>query len=195
MPWTNKEYVNLKAQFDNLASIPNYPGTYIIGRYTQFSFLSAYNDKLDPTDDLLGYIPIINKEITRKRSEFGLETLELGETLASKRQYMILAALGAIEDQGLAKADVERYVSLVKVLSDADKATYSAQLDALKKALADIPTYKAYCEDEYIDALRAAGDALEAANAELFADICKYVDTCADALKSYQTSYPAPIAE
>ena len=30
-------------------------------------------------------IPIINKEITRKRSEFGLETLEIGQTLKSKR--------------------------------------------------------------------------------------------------------------
>ena len=192
MPWTNKEYTNLSAQFDNLASIPNYPGTYIIQRYTQFSFLSAYNDKLDPTDDLLGYIPVINKEISRKRAEFGLETLEVGETLASKRQFMILAALGALDGHGLTSAEEERYTSLVTVLSDADKTTYAAEIEALKKALSDIPSYRAYCEDVYIDALRAAGDALEAANAELFANICKYIDACADALKSYQASYPAP---
>jgi ABC-type glycerol-3-phosphate transport system substrate-binding protein len=192
MPWTAKEANSLFTQFENLASIPNYPGAYIISRYTQFSFLSAYNDKLDPTDDLLGYIPIINKEISRKRQEFGLETLEVGETLASKRRYMILAALGAIDETDLSRADKERYTSLVTLISDSDKTKYDAQIKALMKALEDMPSYKAYCEDEYIDALRAAGAALKAANPEVFADICKYIDTCADSLKSYQASYPAP---
>ena len=55
----------------------------------------------------------------------------------------------------------------------------------------DIPTYSTYCEDTYIDALRAAGKALGDANAELFGDIAKKAGECADALKSYQASYPA----
>ena len=55
----------------------------------------------------------------------------------------------------------------------------------------DIPTYSTYCEDEYIDALRAAGEALGAADANLFGDIAKKVSECANALKSYQSSYPA----
>ncbi len=85
LPWTASEYENLMAQFNNLAAIPNYPGNYIIARYTNFAFLSAYNDLADPVDSLLSYINLINKEITRKREEFGLETLELGQTLAEKR--------------------------------------------------------------------------------------------------------------
>ena len=85
MPWTSAEYEQLSYQFRNLASIPNYPGSYIIGRYTQFAFLAAYEKNADPTTKLQSYIPIINKEITRKRSEFGLETLEIGQTLKSKR--------------------------------------------------------------------------------------------------------------
>ena len=85
LPWTATEYENLMLQFNNLAAIPNYPGNYIIGRYTGFAFLAAYNDKKDPVDTLLGYVPIINKEISRKRAEFDLETLAPGQTLAEKR--------------------------------------------------------------------------------------------------------------
>ena len=85
LPWTTDEYKNVALQFNNLASIPNYPGSYIIGRYTKFAFLDAYNDKADPTTELLSYITTINKEITKKRNEFGLETLEIGQTKAEKR--------------------------------------------------------------------------------------------------------------
>ena len=34
LPWTREEYEQIKTQFDNLAGIPNYPGAYIVGRYT-----------------------------------------------------------------------------------------------------------------------------------------------------------------
>ena len=92
MPWTSKEYEQLQLQFNNLASIPDYPGTYIISRYTNFAFLAAYNENADPSDELLSYITTINKEITRKREEFGLETLELGQTLKGKRLDQFAAA-------------------------------------------------------------------------------------------------------
>ena len=92
MPWTSAELEQLRYQFNNLASIPNYPGSYIIGRYTSFAFLAAYNDGADPVSKLLSYIPTINKEITRKRAEFGLETLEPGQTLAEKRAAEAAAA-------------------------------------------------------------------------------------------------------
>lgn len=170
LPWTREEYENLNAQFTNLASIPNYPGAYIIGRYTKFAFLSVYNDNADAVTELLRYITTINKEITRKRSEFGLPTLEIGQTLASLRRDQITEA---IDELG----------------SSAD--AYSEQISALRTAMENVPTYSTYCEDEYIDALRAAGQALSDANAELFGDIAKKVDECATALKSYQSSYPA----
>ncbi len=85
LPWTNEELQRIRAQFNSLASIPNYPGRYIVARYTEFAFLAAYNQNEDPQQAMRSHITAINKEITRKRAEFGLETLEQGQTLASKR--------------------------------------------------------------------------------------------------------------
>ena len=85
LPWTNEELQRIRAQFNSLASIPNYPGRYIVARYTEFAFLAAYNNNEDPQQAMRSYITAINKEITRKRAEFDLETLEQGQTLASKR--------------------------------------------------------------------------------------------------------------
>ena len=102
MPWTAAEYEQLSYQFNNLASIPNYPGSYIIARYTNFAFLAAVNDNMNPVDELLSYISTINKEITRKRAEFGLETLVDDEdenktyaTLLDKRFAQIEQAYAA----------------------------------------------------------------------------------------------------
>ncbi len=105
MPWTYEEYVEVAKQFNNLASVPNYPGYYIIGRYTNFAFLSAYNDDADPKSELLSYINIINKEITRKREEFKLETLEIGQTLASKRADQALAAIEILKEKFIKQGD------------------------------------------------------------------------------------------
>lgn len=85
LPWSTNDYKHIMEQFNSLAAVPEYPGGYIIARYTNFAFLDAYNNDADPVDSLLSYIDEINKEITRKREEFDLETLELGETLAEKR--------------------------------------------------------------------------------------------------------------
>ncbi|MBR4881225.1 MAG: extracellular solute-binding protein, partial [Clostridia bacterium] len=84
LPWTSQEKDNIAAQYNNLAAIPEMPGGYIISRYVDFAFLAAYNNHADPVESLLGYIDDINKEITRKRKEFDLDTLELGETLADR---------------------------------------------------------------------------------------------------------------
>ena len=100
LPWTPDERSMILQQFNELASIPNYPGAYIIGRYTSFAFLSAYNEGADPTQAILSYIYTINKEITRKRAEFGLETLEQGETLAQRRLGQAAAAAEEIRARG-----------------------------------------------------------------------------------------------
>ncbi len=96
MPWTYDEYEEVRKQFDNLASVNNYPGYYYIDRYTNFAFLAAYNDGADPKTEILSYINTINTEITRKRQEFKLETLELGQTLAEKRLGQATEALDAL---------------------------------------------------------------------------------------------------
>ncbi len=116
MPWTSAELEQLMYQFNNLASIPDYPGTYIIGRYTNFAFLAAYNDNKDPIQELQSYITIINKEITRKREEFGLETLEIGQTLKSKRLDQMLAAFEEdVKDLG---AESELATSATRIMGD-----------------------------------------------------------------------------
>ena len=91
----------VKAQFNNLAAVPNYPGYYILDRYTNFAFLSAYNDDADPATELLNYINTINKEITRKREEFNLEVIPDIDgitTLADKRLYQAEQAIEALKD-------------------------------------------------------------------------------------------------
>ena len=93
--------VQLEEQFTRLASIPNYPGSYIIDRYTNFAFLAAFDDLANPTEELLSYVTTINKEITRKRAEFDLPTLELGQTLADK-----LAEEAAKAEGGSAESDL-----------------------------------------------------------------------------------------
>lgn len=77
LPWTTSEMKNLEAQYESLAAVREYPGGYIIGRYVNFSFLDVYNNNADPVDALLEYVVDINSELTRKRKEFGLATIEV----------------------------------------------------------------------------------------------------------------------
>lgn len=83
MPWTTSEYTALADQFDNLSAIENYPGAYIFARYLSFAQLAVVNEGADPVTELQSYVTTINKEITRKREEFGLPTLENGKTYAT----------------------------------------------------------------------------------------------------------------
>ena len=76
LPWTNEELKNITAQVENLAAVPNHPGSYYLQRYIDFAFLAAYNDGADPADALLSYVNTINKELTRKRQEFGMDIYE-----------------------------------------------------------------------------------------------------------------------
>ena len=80
LSWTSSELDSLLAQFENLAAVPNFPGSYIISRYIEFAFLAAVNEKADPVTELSSYVTIINKELTRKREEFDMVTLGDGET-------------------------------------------------------------------------------------------------------------------
>ncbi len=80
MPWTASEYEALMDQFNNLSAVTNYPGAYIFARYLNFAVLGVVNDGDDPVTKLQSYVNTINKEITRKREEFDLPTLELGKT-------------------------------------------------------------------------------------------------------------------
>ena len=163
LPWTAEELEQLETQFNSLAAVPNYPGCYIVDRYTKFAFLSAYNDKADPVTELQSYIRIINTEITRKRQEFGLETLADGQTLAQKRmseaEAKILAAkesdaYNAAYDEtcnnilalisGYTTEDFASLYSLSEQLRGLDGTLFGAAADNLNSAAKALESYEAY---------------------------------------------------
>ena len=86
LSWTTSEYKNLMQQFSNLSAVREYPGGYIITRYVSFAFLSVYNDNEDPVESILSYVNEINKEITRKRKEFGLTFTEVSNTFRDSEE-------------------------------------------------------------------------------------------------------------
>ncbi len=161
LPWTAEEYTQLQKQFNKLAAIPNYPGRYIVERYTQFAFLAAYNDNMDPVTEMQKYITTINVEISRKRAEFGLETLENGQTLAEKRMEEAEAALVEAKN------------------SSAYVAAYDT---AYNNAMTLIEGY----ETEDYASLRALAAELEALNAELFGTAAKKMNEAANSLVEYE---------
>ena len=143
LPWTTEEYAMIQDQFTHLASVPNYPGSYIIARYTDFAFLAAYNDGEDPTQALLSYISIINKEITRKRAEFGLETLEAGQTLASKRMDQAKAAAEELKNKNGSRAElVTRILNAVKSEEEVTLRTLSEEIMAMSGVSAQASNVK-----------------------------------------------------
>ena len=84
LPWTSEEEEQIFKQFGNLAAVENHPGSYYLARYISFAFLAAYNDGKDPANALREYTKTIDKEIIRKRTEFGMDTIELDEKLDEK---------------------------------------------------------------------------------------------------------------
>lgn len=114
LPWTSREYNQLMKQMDHTIAIPQYPGSYFLGRYTNFAFLAAYNNNADPVDSLLGYINIINKEINRKRTEFDLETLEIGQTLADKRLSQAADAIEELDDGAKSSAAIQAVIAAIE---------------------------------------------------------------------------------
>lgn len=135
LPWTAEEFAQVSAQFENLASVPNYPGSYIIDRYTNFAFLSAFNDKANPSEALLQYITTINKEIERKREEFNLETLTDGSTeyknLLTKRKAQVDFLRDAIKQN---KDYSASYDALLEQIEQAVKSDNVAKLMAARDA-------------------------------------------------------------
>ena len=139
LPWTTAEYEQVQLQFNNLAAVPNYPGAYIIDRYTNFAFLSAYNDKANPSDAMLSHINSINKEIERKRNEFNLETLSDGETnykdLLTKRLTQLGQIVDFIRDNSEYKSE---YDALLVQIESALLSDDAAELAEAAKAVGEL---------------------------------------------------------
>ena len=132
MPWTADELEQLEFQFNNLASIPNYPGNYIVDRYLKFAFLDAYNDKKDPAKSIEYYVSTINKEIARKRDEFDLETLQYGDdvcpTLANKRLRQAEAEMIAAKEAPTYNEDIYGviYRDIMKLIESHETEDYAS---------------------------------------------------------------------
>ncbi len=76
LPWTSEEKNNISKQFESLVAVPNHPGSYYLARYVNFAFLAAYNEGKDASDSLNEYVATINKELARRRQEFGMLTYD-----------------------------------------------------------------------------------------------------------------------
>ena len=189
LTWTHEELTEIKKQLNNIASVPNYPGAYIVPRYTNFAFLASYNDMADPAESLLGYINTINKEISRKRDEFELETLEVGDTLAQKRLrealYLTVEIFGLEESRK--NNENARIEETIEILSNADFGAYANEIKALLAVADEIinGSVKSGADQETIDALDAAIAALKAADADKFANVIAKCEQSATALASY----------
>ncbi len=139
LPWTSREYSQLMKQMDNTSAITNYPGSYILSRYTSFAFLNAYNNKGDPVDSLLGYINTINKEVNRKRTEFSLETLEIGQTLASKRLGQATELIDELDDAQ--KTSLETVVNAIANENIEELRSAASGLNTSDETMAQLYSY------------------------------------------------------
>ena len=75
-PWTTIERAAIETQLKELASIPEYPGGYIVPTYVGYAFSDVYNNGTDASTAMLDRILDINKELTRKRKEFNMDVYE-----------------------------------------------------------------------------------------------------------------------
>lgn len=76
LPWTTEEKEVLIEGLKDSVGVPPYPGDYMAARYTGFVLNAAYSQGADPSDLMQDYVSSINKEMSRKRKEFGLVTAE-----------------------------------------------------------------------------------------------------------------------
>ena len=76
MPWPASDYKNLQEQFKFLDANPEVPGSQMVGVYVDFAWRGAYNNGQSVTDLMQDYLVEINKELSRKRAEFGMPIIE-----------------------------------------------------------------------------------------------------------------------
>ncbi len=154
LPWNKDDLDALVSQIDSVKCLPQYPGTYIITRYVTFAVNNAYNDGADPIEQLLGYTSAINKEISRKRAEFGFETLEVGQTLAEKRIGQAVEALNGIDNAkhksliaeakkalGESSVNMKTVEEVAKRLETADAKLFGNAVKYLNQAAEAFATY------------------------------------------------------
>ena len=211
MPWNADELVEVEKQFNNLLAIENYPGFYYVGRHTSFAFLAAYNEDKDPTTELLRYVNTINAEITRKREEFNLETVELGSTLAEKRSNQLREALDALEAMGKISAESEMYtqamygivnqnVVTLRLAAQMFRDQLEAKHDGSTKEITKVSGKKATVPSYFVNVNKqtlpeakdgSGGYKIDSlSELELLYFIAEALDDTANAYESYRVSAP-----
>jgi ABC-type glycerol-3-phosphate transport system substrate-binding protein len=73
LPWSTNEQANLFDQWEQVWDIPQLPGNYITARNIQYAFRRVVYYWENERETLYEYNKDINKEIARKRREFGLD--------------------------------------------------------------------------------------------------------------------------
>lgn len=73
LTWSVKDRTNIMAQLDGVRTVPEVPGGYYTSRVVDFAFNRVYNESVNPVETMQSYLTDLNDELTRKRSEFGLE--------------------------------------------------------------------------------------------------------------------------
>lgn len=74
LPWSNEELKQLLSQFDHLWSMPAVPGYYMNTRMIGYAFEDVVANLSNPRETLYLNIRDIDRELTKKREEFGLST-------------------------------------------------------------------------------------------------------------------------
>ena len=80
LPWSNRELQELLAQYGSLTGMPAVPGYYMNTRMISYAFEDVVADLSSPRETLYLNIRDIDKELTKKRTEFGLSVAEGGMT-------------------------------------------------------------------------------------------------------------------
>lgn len=73
MGWNDAEAVAIRAQWDSVTDVKQIPGNYFISRCLTNAFRTVVDSDANPVRTLNTYNKDMNAEITRKRTEFGLD--------------------------------------------------------------------------------------------------------------------------
>lgn len=76
LPWSNQELDRLLTQFEDSGAIRAVPGNYMTTRMVQYSFNDVVGENANPRETLYLNIKDINQELTRKRLELNLSTVQ-----------------------------------------------------------------------------------------------------------------------
>lgn len=86
LPWSNAELLSLLGQFEHTAGLPAAPGNYMTTRMVQYAFNDTVSDNANPRETLYLNIKDINEELTRKRKELHLSTLDTADNFMAEER-------------------------------------------------------------------------------------------------------------